>query len=234
MSNATAQLRRVAPTVCLVAAAWACVAGVAALLAHRSGIELASLSRDPAAVMQAPYYTGILSLAGSMLWGVIVGVCLIGARLHRVSDPGLSGFLRAGALLALVLGADDTFQLHDRILPLYLGTPESVIIGAYLGATGLFLWRFRRNILETDWTILLLGGAGFALSIGLDKLLEYGSVATFIEDVAKLLGIMMWSAYFTRAASTHALALATSPGHTASPAPPATPVGVEPDSNRAA
>jgi hypothetical protein len=164
----------------------------------RKGVALGDLTRDPAAISGVPVYIGFLSNIGMLFWSATVAVCLFAATfVARSAAASPAGrFLYASGLLTLLLLFDDLFQLHERVFPLSLGVPEPIVFGGYLSVTLLYLVRFRRVILESDYLLLALALGFFGLSVAVDLFTEKGLYLW--EDGAKFMGIVTWLAYFAR------------------------------------
>jgi hypothetical protein len=105
-------------------------------------------------------------------------------------------FLLAAGLLTAALGLDDAFLIHERIAPTYLHVPQLGVFAAYAGSVGGFLVFFMRRILSTDFLLLGVALGCLALSMGLDVLLTYSRLETFVEDCFKFTGIVFWLTYF--------------------------------------
>lgn len=164
----------------------------------RKGVALGDLTRDPAAISGVPVYIGFLSNIGMLFWSATVAVCLFAATFvaRSAADSPAGRFLYASGLLTLLLLFDDLFQLHERVFPLSLGVPEPIVFGGYLSVTLLYLVRFRRVILESDYLLLALALGFFGLSVAVDLFTEKGLYLW--EDGAKFMGIVTWLAYFAR------------------------------------
>jgi len=58
----------------------------------------------------------------------------------------------------------------------------------------LFVFAYRSLLLKTDAILFLAAGALLAASVAADKLLDH---VHLVEDGAKLLGLVTWTAFFT-------------------------------------
>ena len=154
------------------------------------------LLRDPANVADYPFYIGLLSNIGVLLWGASAAICLFTARAIRGRVE--AAYLAAAGLLTTLLTVDDLFLLHEDALPIYLHIPERLVLGSYVVLTLVFLLRFARLILRTDYLPLLFALGFFAVSAVVDVWFSRQSWAFWVEDGLKLLGIVSWLMYFTR------------------------------------
>lgn len=180
------------------------IVGVYAL-SRIKGIPLSDLTRDPAAVTDTVLYIGILSTLGLLLWSASTAICLFAAALlsrdrrHRQA----SWFLLCSGLLCLLLTFDDALLLHERVFPYLLNTEFGVFVG-YALIVGVYLLYFARQILTTDYLLLLLALLFLSSSAAMDQFLPtsmWRGLETFFEDSLKFIGIVFWLAYFTHTAT---------------------------------
>lgn len=213
-----AQLRRSWRSLVVLLAVSVAAMSVLYVTSKASGVEIRDLTRDPAAVADAPWYIGLLSTAGVLLWGGLVALCLVGWRVCRSFEThGTAGpagrepgtFLLASAVLFAVLGIDDAFMLHDRVLPDYLGIREYMIYLAYMLGFALYAWRFRRVILRGEFVLMGAGLGMLGLSMTIDKLGSFSQINTFFEDGFKFTGMVLWGGYYSRASLGSIRAAAT-------------------------
>jgi hypothetical protein len=174
---------------------------LAASVATDTPVE--DLTRDPVQTLEVGAYIGLLSTAGVALWSATTAVCLLGSRLLR----GEQGhFLLGAGLLSLLLLLDDSLVLHEGLVPRILHIPEPVILSIYLLLTAAFLVRFFRHILGTDYSILGMALAAFAISFAIDfaggSQTHTSGFVIFIEDSFKFMGIVFWLSYFAHTAAT--------------------------------
>lgn len=160
--------------------------------------------RDPVILLGGKLYTGWFSQLGVMLWSITAGFCFLNAKLlaYDPTFPMLKGFLYYSFFLTIFLGADDIFMFHDEIFPLW-GIHENIFISSYLMIILVFLIKYYKLILKTDYDLLGLAFFFFAISIFLDKI-PYEKKIIFLgsgdhiifEDGSKLIGILLWMFYF--------------------------------------
>lgn len=208
VGEALGQARALSSTLVLVFGT--AIAGLLSLvwLAGTVNVPIAQFTRDPAAVMNGPFYAGALSNVGVLLWCASAAVCFFGASLLRAEVRTSHGaaipaqaqpFLLASALFTCLLLVDDLFMLHDLVLPEYLQLRERYVVLTYGLLMLGYLVAFRRLILRTDWLILVMAGGFFACSIVVDKLPEtLLPMHHVFEDGAKFLGILGWLLYLGR------------------------------------
>jgi hypothetical protein len=185
-------------------AALAACGGVLAVLAvsRLTGARLDDLTRDVVAVADTHLYAGMLSTMGIMLWSAASSLCLLaGAALLRRRGAGDAPFfLLAAGLLTAVLALDDAFLIHERVAPSWLHVPQTGVFLAYAGSMGGFFLFFLRRILATDFLLLAVALGFLGVSMGVDAVLSYSNLETFLEDSCKFAGIVFWLAYFACAA----------------------------------
>jgi len=157
--------------------------------------------RDPAAITNRNPFFGVLSNIGVLLWCASATLCFFSAALLRnkgISRKILTFFLGSG-LITSVLLLDDLFLLHEEIFPRYFHIPQKVIYAGYVAIILLYLARFIKTILETEFIFIFLALGFFGLSIVVDflprSLLPWHHL---FEDGFKLFGIVSWFGYFAR------------------------------------
>ena len=87
------------------------------------------------------------------------------------------------------------FVLHDEFLP-HHGVPQNVVYAAYLLFVAGWLVTSVSLILRTDYVLLLMAFACFAVSMGTDAIAPETADIFVYEDSVKLTGIVSWLAYF--------------------------------------
>lgn len=170
--------------------------GMIVLVSRQYSISIADLMRDPSATTGHSPFIGTLSNLGVLFWCAAVAICLFSfALLQKTGSRGeFSAFFLFGGLISLILLLDDLFLLHETVFPLYLNIPEKIVFLSYgLMILG-YITRFRKLILKTDFTFLILAFGLFGLSIVID-LLDL-RISILFEDGSKLFGIVSWLGYF--------------------------------------
>lgn len=155
------------------------------------------------------FFYGALSNLGVLLWWSAACVCAFAAFLlsrHTRSHALQRAFLAYLALFTGLLALDDLFMLHEGVLPVLLGVPESVMFVLY-GALSVGFVAFWRIILEADFGFLMLAFSFFALSVAADQNMFIvlfnisAGVNLLFEDLAKMLGIVCWLVFALRFAA---------------------------------
>jgi hypothetical protein len=157
-------------------------------------------TNDPFVLGNLPFYAGIISTVGMLLWCAAATVCFFTAAVLK-KDDHLSGwrfFLFMSGVLTSLLLCDDLFQMHKIFYPILFHLAEVFIYGVY----GLFaLWyliRFRKQIRDTEFLLLVFSLVFFALAVIFDTLSLLPRGNTAFSDGLKLLGIVSWFTYFAR------------------------------------
>lgn len=187
--------------VCLTATA---LLGLLAWISYASGTPIATLTRDPLAVANAPVYWGVLSNLGILLWAGAAAVSLFAVFLLKRLSSDREGrrFLLLAGLLTTFLGLDDLFMFHERVFPTYLLMRERYVLLFYVLLMLGLIWSARRVIRESFHLPLLLACFFFMGSLAIDKVDESTLPMHHIfEDGAKFLGIVFWCYYLCHTAA---------------------------------
>jgi hypothetical protein len=170
--------------------------GALFLLSAVTDTPMALLTRDVAATAGVKFYIGILSSVGALTWCASACVCWFAAAALRgvahLREP--ARFLAGAGALQTLLGADDFFMLHEAVYP-KLGLHEELIVSLYGLALLALLLRFRRQLLDSELLLFLIGGALFGGSVLVDLAVRD---ATALEDILKVAGVAVWLTYFWR------------------------------------
>lgn len=181
----------------------------AILLTTTSTVTIRQLAQDLNTVLDVPFYFGFISTTANLLWAVAATVCLFTPLLlSRWVPKPWRDFLLFSGLFTLLLLFDDAFLLHDDILPNYVGVSGEIYGVIYVLLILLYLYRFRRQILRSNYLLLGLALVCFGVSAAVD--LAYDPLRDLlpqrlvlgVEDGAKMLGIATWLAYFVHLTST--------------------------------
>lgn len=159
--------------------------GLAADVSNRI-TEVGDLTRDPTAVAGVPWWTGAVSRLTNLCWAAAAALNALAAR---VAPPSHRGPLLLLAVLCATLAVDDTFLVHDSILP-GRGVPEDLVLVGYVVVAVVLAWLWW----TTSWRPTVLaaffgGAAALAVSVGADVV---HTLPYLVEDGAKLLGIVAW------------------------------------------
>lgn len=185
-----------------------------------AGVDAGVLVRDTAAVLEAPFYTGVLSNVGGACWGAATALGILGSVVLRRGDPRqreVSGALRGFALLSAWLGLDDLVQIHEYVAPRLLGIDEQLVYLAYALLVTAWIVRHRRVIVERAPLPLLVAFIGFGGSLLADELGDYVvQVPLVLEDGLKLIGVVNWGVWAGVLLSSEVAALELSASRTCS------------------
>ena len=100
-----------------------------------TGKSIGLLTGDPLAILHGHPLTGALSNLGVLVWCAAATICLftwVVRRHQRASGRVAPPFLLASGLLMVFMMVDDLYQVHDALLPRYLGAPEEPVIVLYV------------------------------------------------------------------------------------------------------
>jgi hypothetical protein len=167
-------------------------------------VPLDQMTRDPASIAGIHPFAGILSSLGVLLWSSAAAVCLFSSVVVR-AQPRSSGarFLLYSGLVTVGLLLDDFFLFHDFLAPQQLGLREKFVYALWIGAALAYLYAFRRDILQTEYTVLGLALVFFTISVAADVvgqrwLTQLGDWENLLEDGMKFLGVSAWCSYYVR------------------------------------
>lgn len=155
---------------------------------------ITDFTRDLAAIAGVPSWLGLLSQAGNILWWASASIAALGAiQLADSRQVAARHFLWLFAGLTLLLAADDTFMVHERLAPRFLGLHELVLVALYGALLAHMLVRYRSLWQQTGRTLLSMAITGFALSVAIDSLPDtLLPLQGLFEDGSKLVGISCW------------------------------------------
>lgn len=202
------------------------------LILQRS-VPVSVLLNDTTYESGVPFYTGLLSNLGILIWMTAAAVSgFTYALLRYYPDHPARPFLLASTLLTVYLTLDDFFLLHDEVFLDYVGISEPIVFGAYILMVAAYVFAFRRTIRRSEYTLLILAGGFFAISLTVDNVQELlpglytavrettdnpmvvvegvqqpvegavGNLRHVLEDGTKLFGIVAWCLYFVRYCTT--------------------------------
>jgi len=177
------------------------------------GASLAFFLRDVVATGKLPFFAGFVSQLGGILWSAALAICLFGwIMMQRRPGEFTSSkrFLLQGSLLTGLLLLDDIFLFHEEVAPEYLHISEPIVFAVYMVVGIVFVFSNWKEILSSEYIILMIAFGMFATSIFLDALpldsfhLRYfwEQLELFLEDGFKFAGIATWLTYFARYAMT--------------------------------
>ena len=187
--------------------------GAIILLIHfATDINVRIILSDPAETALLPEYAGWYSNLGVLvLWSSSI-FSFVSSRYGWFEIHERRRFVTWFAAILAVIAIDDLFMIHEWIglklaqlteandLASARSALEIFVFALYVLAGAYWVWRYRRDIVQSPWPLLALGLLGFAVSIGLD-LLPYVSdrfepnsmvvetTMAVLEDLIKLVGI---------------------------------------------
>ena len=192
---------------------------IVVVVGYNNKIGIAVFTRDPAVIASDPQivplidplhnpFIGVISQVGILFWCITASLSIFCSfilveKKHRLIT--LSEFLKFFGFLTSFLLLDDLFMLHESVFPELFGIAEEVTYSCYglLGIWGLI--KFKKAILQTEWTILLISFFWFFCSIFTDLTANFitfsgilGHLQFLLEDGFKFLGIVSWFYYFLR------------------------------------
>ena len=142
---------------------------------------------------------GLISNLGIVATVLAAGAALVAWMAVRRRDDVLGMLLAWAFPLSLAFALDDLLLLHETAA---VSPWTGHLVAAAYGAAFLaFVGRFLQTIRERlDSGLILLAVAGFGVSALVDLLATPSQMSVLVEDGAKLLGIIAWSAFVVRAA----------------------------------
>lgn len=156
---------------------------------------------DPLSVVNAPFYIGLFSNIGIILWASSAAICFFTVAIFWKNCKAVksTSFLFFSGIITSVLLLDDFFILHESAFPDYLHIPQSIVLVTYAIIMLTYIYIFKKEILHTEFVILLICLLFFSYSALIDQTdYFYLWKKALFEDGAKLLGIVSWFIYFTR------------------------------------
>jgi hypothetical protein len=164
----------------------------------------ADVWQDPQVTTGTPFYLGLGSNLGVILWGATVAILVftwfaLGPGAVRAQAG--RGLLAAAGLTTLLL-ADDLLLLHDRVFRYEWRIPEhqTLLIYGVIGV-GCLLAALRLIRESPDRFLFVSVVALFALALVVDFVDETDATITgsgAFEDGAEFLGVIGWLAFWAR------------------------------------
>jgi hypothetical protein len=183
------------------------VLGGITVFALATGKKVWYFTNDPFVLGHLPFYAGVISNLGIVLWGAGATVCFFSALVLSQRQKGsskypipypLTQFLLASGLLTSLLLFDDLFQFHRIFYIKYFQVSAKAVFAGYGLLTLGYLVHFRKTIAETDYLLLGLALAFFAAAVVFDSISLLPRGRTAFSDFLKFFGIVSWVAYFAR------------------------------------
>jgi len=164
-------------------------------------IPLDTFTQDPNAKMGAPFYVGLFSNIGIMIWSAALTVCFYAAsRIVKGVRRFDREFLIVSGLITLMMTLDDLYQVHEFVFPHYFSISENMVYLTYMNIYLIYFIRYRNQLLNSDFIALALAFFFLGLSTVIDLLPLPIEKDTFLEDAMKLLGAVSWLVYYMRTA----------------------------------
>jgi hypothetical protein len=177
--------------------------GVGIITGYIFGIKPTFLLRDLADIAKINPLYGFFSTIGSFFWFAAASVCLFSAiTLRQLKSKVTFDFLMYSGILSVYMAFDDMLLFHDYIAPIYLNIPEKFILAFILVAFIVYLLKFYKSILATNYQFFVLSIFFFSISQLVDMTPRgwlfgfYGNSRILSEEVPKWLGITSWLSYF--------------------------------------
>ncbi len=163
-------------------------------------IPLETFTKDPTAIMNAPFYLGFFSNIGIIIWsGTAMINFFVAYRIKNdYTQKNTFLFFLSSAILTLILTLDDLFQLHELVFRNYFSVSDNAVYLTYLNIFLIYFIYFRKRILESEFTILTVALFLLGLSTMIDILPLPIPKDTFLEDAIKLFGITTYFIYYFR------------------------------------
>jgi hypothetical protein len=140
--------------------------------------DAASQGQGPGADLGYPFYIGLFSNVGVLLWWTAASCCGLAASILRADGGTPFAAMAAGCALSAMLGIDDLLLLHEVALPEELGISQQLVLATYgLAMLGYLLW-FREFHLSMETSLLagalLFLGASLAADVAVDMVAMSG------------------------------------------------------------
>lgn len=163
-------------------------------------VPIEFLTNDVAVIGELPIYAGILSQLGIFLWSATVAICVY--SLQFISNLEQRKFIKTSVFITLFLSLDDAFMFHESLFP-SLGIHQKIVFLGYGLLMSLYLLRFYKLILTTDFILFVFALGWFGISMLIDNFIHNVSpyITKLAEDGTKFIGIITWLLYFARTCS---------------------------------
>jgi len=183
------------------------IIGVAVAIKLCEGVPFRKLTGDPAELTHTPVYYGLLSNLGVVEWAATAAIGLFVAIFAPKceGEKGMRRYLLACGLLSTLLGFDDLFLVHERLIRYVLDVPEILMYLAYAAAAAAVMAWFRAEVMRTDLALLALTAIALGLAACADEFMPPMRGGCLFEDGPKFVGTTCWLTYVLRT-STHTLA----------------------------
>jgi hypothetical protein len=163
--------------------------------AELSGLSAKELFLHPESY---PHFTvGSLTRLFQILCAVPPTVCLFTYSLLQTQPTAKTRFILASALFTGGFLLNEIYRIHIYLSFSNAGIGKPLVILIYAAVLALYLISFRQQILQTPYSILLLGVGILAVGIGIDSLhIPNQGLTDFLEGIPKVLSQVNIAFYF--------------------------------------
>lgn len=173
-------------------------------------VEPEALFRDVATVAEVPWYFGLVSQAGAVVWSACATACFLAYVVLRMTGgarPRAQRYLLHAGIVTSFLLVDDLLLLHEEVVEIHLGLEQRTVYVAYVLVLLAFFLANRRELLAGRWVVMLAAVGFLGASMGMDLVTDtfydtlvvdgsfYDRYEVVFEDGLKLLGIVTWFAF---------------------------------------
>ncbi len=175
-----------------LAIAWVAAAILWSVVLGQRAVPVNDLLLDSATAGLSPWYKGLVSSVGILLWAVSVCACAATAFVAYHGDRlGATRVFRGAALFFAFLLLDDLFLLHSNVIPKLVPISQHLIMGLEGGLGLLWLIPAWPGVRRTRWEILAAATLALGVSMAVDIFLDgpnAGILQLVAEDGSKFLG----------------------------------------------
>jgi hypothetical protein len=194
------QFRQLLPTILIAySITSAAIIGIS-FYAIFTGKRIWYFTVDPFLIGNLPFYAGILSNLGILLWTASATVCFFSAAILRNEEfvNRYKWFLVMSGLITSLFLFDGLFQMHRIFYPKYLHLSTFMVYWVYIILGLWYLLFFRKQIMESEYLMLALALGFLGLAVIIDTLSIAPRGNTALSDFSKFFGIVSWFIYFIR------------------------------------
>lgn len=162
-------------------------------------IEVIKFTRDMQTLGHVPFYYGLISNFGIVLWAICASICFfVGFALRPYEDKKVIRYLFSSGAISTYLFLDDLLLVHEQAARIVRGGEKLVFV-----FIGLFvfvhLYSFRQFLIRNHPVTLFFAILFLSISVGVDQLQPYfwekGDWHAIAEDGSKWIGIVFWCWY---------------------------------------
>lgn len=188
------------------------------IIYYTTDVNVRLILSDPAETALLPEYAGLYSSIGVLVLWTAAIFGFVSAGFGRFNVPSQRRFLLSYSVIIGFLALDDLLMFHEwagLLLARGFGANdlanarsalEAIVFAVYVFVILVWMWKSRAQIWHSPWPLMLLGGVGFAASIGLDlapyvisslenQPMRIETMIAVAEDLLKMLGIGGLAAY---------------------------------------